>query len=67
MSSIEVATNNTVTQVIEVPLHLIKPSKTNPRKGFDDLNDLANSIAKTACNSRCWCVRTPPLRALTTW
>ena len=44
MSSVEVATNNLVTQVIEVPLHLIKPSKTNPRKSFEDLEDLANSI-----------------------
>jgi ParB-like nuclease domain len=45
MSSAEVTTNPPVpTQVIEVPLHLIKPSKSNPRKSFDDLNDLANSI-----------------------
>ena len=45
MSSAEVTTNTPVqTQVIEVPLHLIKPSKSNPRKTFDDLNDLANSI-----------------------
>ena len=35
MSSVEVTSNNTVTQVIEVPLHLIKPSKTNPRKSFE--------------------------------
>jgi ParB/RepB/Spo0J family partition protein len=43
MSSAEVIPNSP-TQVIEVPLHLIKPSKSNPRKQFDDLNDLANSI-----------------------
>jgi ParB/RepB/Spo0J family partition protein len=45
MSSPEVTTHNpATTQVIEVPLHLIKPSKTNPRKAFADLSDLANSI-----------------------
>jgi ParB/RepB/Spo0J family partition protein len=45
MSSAEVTTNPPVqTKVIEVPLHLIKPSKSNPRKSFDDLNDLASSI-----------------------
>ena len=43
MSSPEVITNNAV-EVIEVPLHLIKPSKSNPRKSFDNLDDLANSI-----------------------
>ena len=31
-------------EVVSIPLQLIKPSKTNPRKTFDDLNDLANSI-----------------------
>ncbi len=45
MSSAEVATNNpATTQVVELPLHLIKPSKSNPRKAFADLGDLANSI-----------------------
>jgi ParB/RepB/Spo0J family partition protein len=43
MSSPEIIID-TPTQVIEVPLHLIKPSKSNPRKQFEDLNDLANSI-----------------------
>ena len=32
------------TEVLEVPLQLIKSSKTNPRKNFEDLGDLANSI-----------------------
>ncbi len=31
-------------EVVNIPLQLIKPSRTNPRKTFDDLNDLANSI-----------------------
>jgi ParB/RepB/Spo0J family partition protein len=45
MSKGEIATNNpTVTEVVEVSLHLIKPSKSNPRKSFEDLGDLANSI-----------------------
>jgi len=43
MSSPEVITNTAI-EVIEVPLHLIKPSKSNPRKSFDNLDDLANSI-----------------------
>jgi ParB/RepB/Spo0J family partition protein len=45
MSTGEIAVNNTaVTEVVEVPLHLIKPSRSNPRKNFEDLGDLANSI-----------------------
>lgn len=35
------------TEVVEIPLQLIKPSKTNPRKSFDNLDDLANSIRQT--------------------
>lgn len=31
-------------EVVNIPLQLIKPSKTNPRKTFDELNDLVNSI-----------------------
>jgi len=31
-------------EVVNIPLQLIQPSRTNPRKAFDDLNDLANSI-----------------------
>lgn len=45
MSTADVATSNAVTtQIIEVPLHLIRPSRSNPRKSFEDLDDLANSI-----------------------
>ncbi len=44
MSSPEVTTNPAPTQVIEVSIDLIKPSKNNPRKAFEDLDDLANSI-----------------------
>jgi ParB/RepB/Spo0J family partition protein len=31
-------------EVVSIPLQLIKPSRTNPRKTFGDLDDLANSI-----------------------
>lgn len=45
MSSPQVSSNNPQsTQVIEIPLELIKPSRSNPRKAFTDLDDLANSI-----------------------
>ena len=45
MSTAEVSPNPAAKfEVVSIPLRLIKPSKTNPRKTFDDLNDLANSI-----------------------
>jgi ParB family chromosome partitioning protein len=45
MSTAEVSPTPAVkVEVVNVPLQLIRPSKTNPRKTFDDLNDLANSI-----------------------
>jgi len=44
VSTGEVTVTQTATEVIEVPLHLIKPSKHNPRKEFADLGELANSI-----------------------
>lgn len=45
MSTAEVSpTPAAKVEVVNIPLQLIKPSRNNPRKTFDDLNDLANSI-----------------------
>jgi ParB/RepB/Spo0J family partition protein len=35
------------TEIVEIALQLIKPSKTNPRRNFEDLEDLANSIRQS--------------------
>lgn len=48
MSTAEVSPTPAVkVEVVNIPLPLIKPSRTNPRKTFDGLNDLANSIRQS--------------------
>lgn len=44
MSTAETVKSIAEVAVIELPLSSIKPSKNNPRKSFNDLNDLAQSI-----------------------